>query len=533
MKKFESMNEATDKNDILSVIFTYLQTSTTTSVVTSPAQTEIFAIVNQDVIFLTIITVLGIFGNLLICLIGLAKKSMRTKRNIFLIHHSFINLIQSCLCLPFLFSLLTNSTNLEGCEIFGGTYSTLVTTGIINIAAIVIAEAYYFEDVRLKSSKQKNKSKIRSNIFIDSNSKKSSSYQCIAFGMMMIWLTSLILHLGITMISSDPKSFYTHEIRNCFFIIEDRRTYVLYIMWVIVTILSVLFIIKYVIKLKRDILKHKYLIESSYLKRGSVVSRNKDVDILNSLIKNRLHKSNKQLDINYYDKRWREIDKTRSLPSSYTTGNNLHLLADKKKVKPKIRSISLKNLSTIEYATDDVTYDAEFREEKSFKTKYKCNYDMIKQILQKIQVYTILVIFFILCWMPLFITVILGSLIEIPPIVYKYLTMIACTNSSMSPYFFITILIPKLNKFCIPCLRSDGKQNIEESKLYDAITCYYDKIGGRFSSINASNHSINSIILLKNKNKDNSFMVQNIKTFSTKSIKFNNQIISYVDETLK
>ena len=296
-------------------------------------------------------------------------------------------------------------------------------------------------------------------------------------------------------------------------------------MWVIVTILSVLFIIKYVVKLKRDILKYKYTIENSYLKRSSIVSRNKDVDFLNFLLKNRLYKSNKNLNSYYYNKNWYDIDKTHSLPSSYTTSNNLYLLADKKKSKPKIRSMSLKNLSSIEYVTDAVTNEGEFREEKLLKNKYKCNYDMIKQILQKIQVYTILVVIFILCWMPLFITVILGSFVKIPNLVFKYLTIFACINSSVSPYFFLTILIPKLNKFCIPCLRSDGKQNIQESKLYDAITSYYDKIGGRFSSINASNHSISSIPFSKNKELN--------KECFSKSIKVKNQVISYLDETLK
>jgi hypothetical protein len=58
--------------------------------------------------------------------------------------------MQSTLCIPFIIALLTNSAKLRECEVFGGAYVTIVTTGIINIAAMAVAEAYYFEDIILK-----------------------------------------------------------------------------------------------------------------------------------------------------------------------------------------------------------------------------------------------------------------------------------------------------------------------------------------------------------------------------------------------
>jgi hypothetical protein len=71
-------------------------------------------------------------------------------------------------------------------------------------------------------------------------------YRCN--NVLMIWLTSIILHLGITLIGIDSKQFYNNAIRNCFFIIDDRRTYILYVMWIIVTLTSIILIVKYVIK---------------------------------------------------------------------------------------------------------------------------------------------------------------------------------------------------------------------------------------------------------------------------------------------
>jgi hypothetical protein len=49
------------------------------------------------------------------------------------------------------------------------------------------------------------------------NSNSTASFACVFFGLVMIWLSSIILHLGITLIGSDSKQFYNYAIRNCFF----------------------------------------------------------------------------------------------------------------------------------------------------------------------------------------------------------------------------------------------------------------------------------------------------------------------------
>ena len=516
-------NTTTDKNDLLALILTYLQNSTSSSITTNPIIIRVHAL-NFDIIVLTIITIFGVIGNGTIFLLGLIKRSIRNMKNIFLLHHCIINLMQSLLCLPFVISLLTNSANLEGCEILGGAYVTLVTASIISIAAMIIAEAYYFEDVVIRKGETK-----RQNLFSKNNStsgksnRTASSFQCVMFGILMIWLTSIILHLGITMIGSDPKSLYNHEIRNCFFIIGDRRTYVLYIMWVIVTTLSVSFIIRYVIKIYRSVLKHKYLVENFYLRRIPITPRNRDADFLNFLLKTRMNSSNTNLDKNDFKKKSLNNIKTCSLPSSYSTNNQLSLLTDQKAVLKFKRSKSLKDLR-------NCSNDAEFNKEKLLKIKHNRNYDMIKQALQKIKIQIILVIFFTLCWMPLFLTVIFGSLVPIAPKVYKYLTMIACTNSSITPYCYLTILIPKLNKFCLPCLRSDGKQNAHKSRLHNVLTTYYDKIGDRFNNFNLSTTSLNS--MTKDFSKSNNDCIYDkIKYGTSKSVKINNTItITHIDE---
>ena len=467
--------------------------------------------IHKDAIVLTIITIIGRFGNFLTILIILFRRSLRNVRNMFLLHHCFINFMQSIICIPFVISLLTHAAKLNGCEVFSGAYVTLVTAGIVNVAAMTASEAYYFEDLILKSHNKKGHpmNAKKQNFALDSN-KKSSSCRCVIFGVVMIWLTSIILHLGITMIGSDPKLFYNHEIRNCFFIIGDRRTFVLYVMWVVVTLLSVIFIVKYVIKIFKDIVKHRHIEASSCLKTSSVISRNRDIDFLNFLLKHRLDTGNNK-NLNKMGRK----RKSGSLPISYSASNHLSSSVNQNTSQSNVRSLSMDNLISNKEQTTNL--NLEIIEAKQYhnstKVKYKRNFDLIKQTLQKIKIQLVLVLFFIICWLPLFITVILGSVVEIPPIAYKYLTMIACTNSSITPYCYLTVLIPQINKFCFPCLRSDGKQNIHKSKLYDAITSYYDKIGDRFHNFHVSTNSINSIIGFKsNETNKKRFNNNNLKT---------------------
>lgn len=100
-----------------------------------------------DGVFLCILTGLGLFGNLFVIGSILIRKSLRKVGNMFLLHHCFINLIQCLLFIPFIMALLNEQRMLKGCEILGGTFVTIVTATVLNIAAMTASEAYRFEDL--------------------------------------------------------------------------------------------------------------------------------------------------------------------------------------------------------------------------------------------------------------------------------------------------------------------------------------------------------------------------------------------------
>ncbi len=245
-------------------------TNSTTYDLTS--QTTYLSTKDLDAIILCILTGLGLFGNLSMILMIILRRSMRKVVNMFLLHHCFINFVQCILFIPFILALLNESHMLKGCEIIGGLYVTMVTATVLNIAAMTACEAYRFEDLiqeqntifnssdktqTLKDAKKHLNNNINNLQSQDINSNGTGSYTCVIFGLFMIWMSSIILHLGMTLIGSDAKQFYNHKVRNCFLVIGDQQTYILYIMWILLTIVSLILTIIYVKRIYADISKKK------------------------------------------------------------------------------------------------------------------------------------------------------------------------------------------------------------------------------------------------------------------------------------
>lgn len=266
----------------------------------------------NDAIALTVITLLGIFGNLAMVLSIMLRKSLRKVVNMFLMHHCFINLVQCCLFIPFIMALLKDSEMLRGCELLGGAFVTMVTANVLNISAMTACEAYRFEDFVQEQNSTGNRS-----LFFGRSKPKSSksrrsvkahstaSFACVIFGLVMIWLASIILHLGITLIGSDSKQFYNHAIRNCFFAIGDKQTYILYLMWIILTTVSLVLTLIYVKKIYRDISERKnaslkfFITTPLFFKRGNENSKSpnriESFGSDESLQKNKKSNSNRNL----------------------------------------------------------------------------------------------------------------------------------------------------------------------------------------------------------------------------------------------
>ncbi|CAF1030532.1 unnamed protein product, partial [Didymodactylos carnosus] len=196
------------------------------------------------------------------------------------------------------------------------------------------------------------------------------------------YLIKLFIYLGITLIGSESRNYYHSQWKYCSFIITDISGYVLYLMWIIITVLSLLATIRYIRKFFSEVNE----------------KRKNNAPLLSlSVIKQGIYIANKEL--------------------------------------------------------------------------------IMQQILQRIKLNIILIVLFILFWLPLFIVTIIDTKFRLSERLLRILLIIAWSNSSISPLCYL-LLLPKFSDLCFFCLKSDKKNN-----KYDTLTSYYNRVGDRFHDL--------------------------------------------------
>lgn len=145
---------------------------------------------------LYIITISGILINILTMIYLLIITAYRMKSSCFLFHHCIICLILSILCFPYSFNFSNYSFP---CDYLGNIQVTCVTAQLLNMAAMVASEAYRFEDLIHQDNSKQNHSHNNHKYFqyqLKQNNKSTISCGCLSFGIIIIWFSSIILHLG-------------------------------------------------------------------------------------------------------------------------------------------------------------------------------------------------------------------------------------------------------------------------------------------------------------------------------------------------
>ena len=107
----------------------------------------------------------------------------------FLIHASVLNLLKAAFCIAFGLNLLSSADETPenqpaNCAAQGSAFIVLVTTSAINMVAMVCTEAYTFGEENVGGD-------------------ASGTRCCVLFGIMVVYVTSVILHLGPTLIGGD------------------------------------------------------------------------------------------------------------------------------------------------------------------------------------------------------------------------------------------------------------------------------------------------------------------------------------------
>ena len=143
------------------------------------------------------ISISGMIINVLIMIYLLVITSYRMKSSCFLFHHCIICLILSILCVPYSLSYFNYSIR---CDYLGNIQVTCVTAQLLNMAAMVASEAYRFEDLIHQDNCKENHSHGHFQYQLKESNKSTISCGCLSFGIIIIWFSSTILHLGLTII---------------------------------------------------------------------------------------------------------------------------------------------------------------------------------------------------------------------------------------------------------------------------------------------------------------------------------------------
>ena len=172
----------------------------------------------HEALYLFITAALGFFFNLVVICCILGCKSLRRMTSAFIIHGCVLDMIKCIYCVPFATSLLQNMAP-SFCTMLGGSYVLIVTASGFNIVAMVCCEAYTFSEHNVGGNAR-------------------GTLCCVIFGLIMVYIGSIIIHLGPTIIGGDFN--YNDLIGNCIFVYGTIKSYVVHAMWIAIMTLAMI-----------------------------------------------------------------------------------------------------------------------------------------------------------------------------------------------------------------------------------------------------------------------------------------------------
>ena len=170
----------------------------------------------NEALYLFIVAALGFFFNVVVITCILMCKILRKMTSAFIIHGCVLDIIKCIYCMPFATSLLKDVAP-SFCTVLGGSYVVIVTASGFNIVAMICCEAYSFSEHNLGGEGR-------------------GSFCCVVFGIVMVYIGSIIIHLGPTIIGGDFN--YNDLIGNCIFVYGTIKSYVVHAMWILIMTLA-------------------------------------------------------------------------------------------------------------------------------------------------------------------------------------------------------------------------------------------------------------------------------------------------------
>lgn len=190
---------------------------------------------HQEAYYLFFVGSVGITLNVLVIITILLRRALRRMTSAFLIHACFLNLLKAAYCIPFGVNLLKSKPPSD-CGFEGSSYVVMVTTSAFNMVAMICAEAYTFGENNVGGQSR-------------------GTCYCVLFGVLMVYVCSLVLHLGPTLIGGYFK--YQPDIGNCSFILGQITGYIANVMWILIISLSLVAVGHFLCKMYKEIQKNQ------------------------------------------------------------------------------------------------------------------------------------------------------------------------------------------------------------------------------------------------------------------------------------
>jgi len=179
----------------------------------------------NEAMYLFIISAVGLFLNLVVIMCILLCKSLRKMTSAFIMHGCILDIVKCGYCIPFARSLLKDVAP-SFCTVLGGSYVVIVTASGFNIVAMICCEAYTFSEHNM-------------------GGQAHGSLCCVVFGVVMVYIGSVIIHLGPTIIGGDFN--YNDLIGNCIFVYGPIKSYVVHVMWIAIMTLAMVGAVYYLV----------------------------------------------------------------------------------------------------------------------------------------------------------------------------------------------------------------------------------------------------------------------------------------------
>lgn len=205
----------------------------------------------NEALYLFITAASGLFLNLAVIACIITCKPLRKMTSAFIVHGCVLDIIKCGYCVPFAQSLLRDVAP-SFCTILGGSYVVVVTASGFNIVAMICCEAYTFSEHNV-------------------GGEAKGSLCCVIFGIVMVYIGSIIIHLGPTIIGGDFN--YNDLIGNCIFVYGTIKSYVVHAMWIAIMTLAMIGAIYYLVFFYRHVQANSTHRLASLVRASIAISR--------------------------------------------------------------------------------------------------------------------------------------------------------------------------------------------------------------------------------------------------------------------